>query len=295
MNRLELAYLGLTVREPAALDESLGTIAGLLRTDTPVDGTIAWRNDDRCHRLLVTQGPIDDAAFIGFEVDSSASLDELVQRLERTGNTVTWDDGHRADLRRVNRLASVQAPWGVEVELVEGLASAPTPFDSERVPGGFLTHEMGFGHVVFAATAFEESCAFVMDGLGLRRSDQLQMELAPGLELEVWFFHGNARHHSLALARAPFEMPQKLHHFMLETNERDSVGLAFDRAWSTSVPIPNGLGRHDNDRMFSFYFQTPAGFMIEIGHGARVVDADWDDDRIYSRISAWGHQPLRGS
>jgi 3-methylcatechol 2,3-dioxygenase len=45
--------------------------------------------------------------------------------------------------------------------------------------------------------------------------------------------------------------------------------------------------------MFSFYLQTPAGFQIEIGHGARVVDDSWDDDRRYDRISAWGHQPLR--
>ena len=32
--------------------------------------------------------------------------------------------------------------------------------------------------------------------------------------------------------------------------------------------------------MFSFYLQTPAGFQIEFGHGARVVGDDWDDDRL---------------
>ncbi len=45
--------------------------------------------------------------------------------------------------------------------------------------------------------------------------------------------------------------------------------------------------------MFSFYLQTPAGFQIEFGHGARVVGDDWDDNRLYHRISAWGHQALR--
>ena len=44
---------------------------------------------------------------------------------------------------------------------------------------------------------------------------------------------------------------------MFETNDRDDVGAAFDRAWATDLPIPNGLGRHDNDGMFSFYVQTP--------------------------------------
>ena len=119
------------------------------------------------------------------------------------------------------------------------------------------------------------------------------MELAPGIELVVHFFHCNERHHSIALAHAPFELPQKLHHLMFETNERDDVGAAFDRAWATDLAIPNGLGRHDNDGMFSFYVQSPAGFQVEVGHGARVVTDDWDDDRRYDRISAWGHQPLR--
>jgi hypothetical protein len=100
-------------------------------------------------------------------------------------------------------------------------------------------------------------------------------------------------HHTIALARAPFNLPQCLHHVMFELNERDDVGAAFDRAWAAELPIPNGLGRHDNDGMFSSYLQTPAGFQIEIGHGAKVITDGWDENRRYDRISAWGHQPLR--
>ena len=172
------------------------------------------------------------------------------------------------------------------------LACDDAPFHSPLVPHGFLTDQVGFGHVVFATTAFDESCRFLTDGLGMRRSDWLEMEIAAGIELEVWFFHCNARHHSVALARAPFDLPQRLHHVMVETVDRDDVGSAFDRAWASDLPIPNGLGRHDNDGMFSFYVQSPAGFQVEVGHGARVVGDDWDDDRRYDRISAWGHQPL---
>ena len=80
---------------------------------------------------------------------------------------------------------------------------------------------------------------------------------------------------------------------MVETNDRDDVGAAFDRAWATDLAIPNGLGRHDNDGMFSFYVASPAGFQVEVGHGARVITDGWDDNRRYDRISAWGHQPLR--
>ena len=77
------------------------------------------------------------------------------------------------------------------------------------------------------------------------KSDWVEMEIAAGIELEVRFFHCNPRHHSVALAKAPFELPATLHHLMVETNCRDDVGAAFDRAWATDLDIPNGLGLHD--------------------------------------------------
>jgi hypothetical protein len=79
---------------------------------------------------------------------------------------------------------------------------------------------------------------------------------------------------------------------MFETNERDDVGAAFDRVWATNLAIANGLGRHDNDGMFSFYVMSPAGFQVEVGHGARVITDPWSDNRRYDRISRWGHQPV---
>jgi hypothetical protein len=80
---------------------------------------------------------------------------------------------------------------------------------------------------------------------------------------------------------------------MFETKDHDDVGSAFDRLWTSDIAIPNGLGRHDNDGMLSFYLQTPAGFQIEVGHGARVITERWDDNRRYNCISTWGHQALR--
>ena len=284
---MELAYLGLEVPDPASLDPFFADVIGLVPGD-PVDGGTSWRNDDRARRVIVEPGPANDAAYLGFEVDDETAFDALVERVEATEAD---DDGRRA--RGVERLAHTTAPWGVRVELALGLQRAATEFTSPLVPGGFLTDGVGFGHVVFATTAFDESHAFVTEGLGMMQSDWLEMELAPGIDLEVRFYHCNRRHHTVALAKAPFDLPQSLHHLMVETNRRDDVGVAFDRAWDSGLAIPNGLGLHDNDRMFSFYVTSPAGFMVEVGHGARTISEPWDDDRRYDRISAWGHQPLR--
>jgi 2,3-dihydroxybiphenyl 1,2-dioxygenase len=290
-HQLELAHLVIEVPDPTALTPTLAEVVGLEAGDPTPSGALTWRDDDRAQRLVVTEGPANDAVAVGFEAVDAAAFEATVERLASSGTDVAEDPDLAAE-RRVDRLVRGPAAWGPDIEVVLGAADAG-PFASDLVPGGFLTEGVGFGHVVLATTAFEESVALVTQGLGFTQSDWLEMEIAEGVELEVRFFHCNARHHTVALARAPFELPQTLHHVMFEMNERDDVGAAFDRLWATDLGIPNGLGRHDNDGMFSFYLRTPAGFQIEVGHGARVVTDDWDDDRRYDAISSWGHQPLR--
>ena len=286
-HQLELGYLVVEVPDPTVLTPVRADVVGLVAGEPTETGALTWRNDDRAHRLVVEAGPRNDAVAIGMEAVDVAAFEAIAERVGAV------DDPAAAATRRVGRLARVVAPWGADVELVLDLARAERPFASDLAPGGFLTEGVGFGHAVVATTAFDESVAFLTEGFGFEQSDWLEMELAPEIVLEVRFFHCNARHHTIALARAPFELDQSLHHLMVEMRDRDDVGAAFDRVWATDLAIPNGLGRHDNDGMFSFYLQTPAGFQIEVGHGARVITEGWDDNRRYDAISAWGHQPLR--
>jgi 2,3-dihydroxybiphenyl 1,2-dioxygenase len=291
-HQIELGYLVLEVSEPDTLAPAFADVVGLVPGEQTTNGSETWRNDRRASRLFVQAGPANDAVAIGVEAVDAAAFDGVIARLQGFGAHLAEDVG---SARRAQRLVRTPAPWGVDVEVVLQLADSPSSFSSPLSPGGFLTDGVGFGHAVFATTAFEESHAFLTDGLGFAQSDWLETELAPGLTLEVRFYHCNSRHHTIAMARAPFDLPQRLHHIMFELNERDDVGAAFDRAWATDLGIPNGLGRHDNDGMFSFYVQTPAGFQIEVGHGARVITDGWNGNRRYERISAWGHQSLRSA
>jgi 2,3-dihydroxybiphenyl 1,2-dioxygenase len=285
---LQLGYLGVEVPDAAALGGFLGDVVGLVPGDDP--GT--WRNDSKARRIVVAGGPSGDATFLGFEAAGPDAWASTVARLEKAGYPVVRATAEEADARRVDRLAYVEAPWGVRVEVAHGLAEAEQAFGSPLVAGGFVTDDKGFGHVVFATTAFEASHRFVTEGLGLRQTDWVETEIAAGIELEIRFYHCNPRHHSLALARAPFDLPQRLHHLMVEVADRDDVGHAFDRAWNAGCVIASGLGRHPNDRTFSFYVASPAGFQVEVGHGARLVTEGWDENRRYDRISTWGHQPV---
>lgn len=289
-HQIELAYLVLEVPEPRTLGPVFEDIVGLVPGERTADGADTWRNDGRVHRVLVREGAANDAVAIGLEAVDVSAFETLVGRLDELGADVVPGNG---DGRRVQQLVRTRAPWGIDVEIVLQLADAPGRFTAPLVPGGFVTDGVGFGHAVFATTAFEESHAFLTEGLGFAQSDWLETELAPGIDLEVRFYHCNSRHHTLALARTPFDLPQRLHHIMFELNVRDDVGTAFDRAWAADLAIPSGLGRHDNDGMFSFYLQTAAGFQVEVGHGARVITDGWGDNHRYDRVSLWGHQPLR--
>ena len=124
------------------------------------------------------------------------------------------------------------------------------------------------------------------------QSDWLQTPIAEKAELEIRFFHCNARHHTLALARPPFDLPQRLHHVMFETRDRDDVGRAYDRAFAAGLPLPNGLGRHDNDQMFSFYVTSPAGFQVEVGHGARRSPSHGPATALRPIGPRGAHQPV---
>jgi 2,3-dihydroxybiphenyl 1,2-dioxygenase len=288
---LELGYLAVEVTDPAAFGSFLGEVVGLVPGE-PVGDASTWRNDDKAYRIVVQPGPSNDAAVVGFEAVHDEAFDRTVRRLEAAGYDVSHGTDDELASRRVDRMARTTAPWGVAVEIVTGLPAASTAFASPIVPGGFLTEGVGFGHVVFATTHFDEALRFLVDGLGFIQSDWIETEIAEGIDLEVRFLHCNARHHTFALARAPFDLPQALHHVMVETKDRDDVGAVFDRVWATDLTIANGLGRHDNDGMFSFYVASPAGFQVEVGHGARTVTDPWHDNRRYDRISVWGHQPV---
>jgi 2,3-dihydroxybiphenyl 1,2-dioxygenase len=286
---LQLGYLGVEVPDAAAFGGFLADVVGLVPGDDPA----TWRNDDKAQRIIVAEGPATDATFVGFEAAGPEEWAETVDRLEAAGYPVRPATAEAAAARRVDRLAAVDAPWGIPVEVALHLADAEAAFTSPLVAGGFVTEGKGFGHVVLATTDFDASHHFVTEGLGLRQTDWVETEIAEGIELEIRFYHCNPRHHSLALARAPFELPQRLHHFMVEVADRDDVGYAFDRAWNAGCTIASGLGHHPNDQMFSFYVASPAGFQVEVGHGARLVTESWDENHSYDRISTWGHQPLQ--
>ncbi|MEO5734132.1 MAG: VOC family protein [Rubrivivax sp.] len=294
-NELETAYIGIDCTKPGAVATYLQDVVGLMPGEPRQGAASTWRVDGKGMRLWLQQAERDDAACIGFTAGSVDAYQRGLARLKQIGVECASLTAEQKALRGVQEGVSMRTPWGVPLELVHGLADATTPFESASYPDGLVTQGQGFGHFVFvvgSAEDYEASRRFAIEGLGLKLTDWLRMPIGGEMEMNVSFFHCNARHHSLAVGFVPMpSVPQSLHHINFEVAQVATVGSAYERALNAGTPLANTLGQHANDGMVSFYSLSPAGWAVEVGATGRTVTEDWADSREYDRISDWGHQP----
>ena len=211
-------------------------------------GPLTWRNDDKAQRVVLQPGPANDAVYVGFEAAGEIAFDAVAARLEPAGYAVEDADAELNAERRVDRLASTTAPWGVAVEVVGDLRRRRRPYASPLMPGGFLTDGVGLRPRVFATMAFEESAPLPHRGTGARAVRLARESRSPRASSSRCASTTATSGTTRGAGQGALRAAQKLHHVMFEANSADDVGAAFDRAWNSDLAIPNGLGRHDNDR-----------------------------------------------
>lgn len=283
-----LAYLGITTPAVAEWPEMATEVLGCMVADPGTGAAVRLRFDDAAWRLQLHPGELDDVAYIGWTVNTEIEFEALVERLCAHGIEVhDGDEATRAD-RFVHRLSWFLDPAGFRHELIVGQVMLPGTFHAGRSHAGFVTGEQGLGHVVLGVPSMAEAHAFYTEVLGFQLSDWLRMPNG----FEGRFYHVNGRHHTLALGE--LKGRRGMNHLMLEVKDLDDVGIALDRCEDRGYPIVNELGRHTNDQMTSFYFQTPSAFMIEYGYAGLQVGANWTE-RTYYAPSIWGHRLAPGT
>jgi 2,3-dihydroxybiphenyl 1,2-dioxygenase len=243
---------------------------------------LAFRMDHRKQRIVIDRAQPEGARFFGWEVADAAALDELAARLERAEVAVTAEPQSLADARRVHRLISFQDPAGNRLEAFYGAETDDAPFKPGRSISGFRTGPLGLGHAVLTVENIDAVMPFYVDLLGFGLSDYMQRPF------RAYFFHINARHHSLALIETGLN---GMHHLMVELFSLDDVGQSYDIALSQQDRVSVTLGRHTNDLMTSFYAKTPSSFMVECGWGGREIDpSTWRAFELQDGPSLWGHE-----
>lgn len=283
-----LGYLVFEVSDLPAWESFAVDALGLMVGEKEPDGALLLRMDEQAQRFRLEPGPTDDVLYVGFEVDTESDLHALGDALSTAGLPVSVCGAEDAATRRVQHLLRTEDPNGVGIELFCGAIPAESPFESEQLSCGFVTGEEGLGHIVLNAKDAEATEHFYREQLGMKLSDRIDLPIAPGRSIATTFLHANPRHHTLAFAG--IEMPKKMHHFMIEVREMDAVGRAYDRVSDEGIQIISSLGRHSNDRTFSFYARTPSRFEVEFGWGGRKVDDSTWQVAHYDHGSTWGHR-----
>lgn len=251
--------------------------------------SLLLRMDDDAWRIQVNDTGEEDLTCAGFQVSSESELNDLRARLESMGVAVSEASEAERNDRRVDHLLICKDPGGLRIELFVGDRSVSKPFESPRNVSGFVTEGQGLGHIVLYVSDLEAIETFYMQGLGFLYSDHITMG-PPDKKMKLTFLHCNARHHTLALV--PIPLPKKLNHIMLQVKTMDDVGHGLDAARVAGVKLSTNLGKHTNDRMTSFYMQTPSGFDIEYGFGGIEIDDTVWETAHYDSPSIWGHTPV---
>lgn len=276
-----LGYIGIRSSRTDEWSTFATRLLGMQQIDRGA-GSRAFRMDDRKQRLLVTDDGAEGLDFMGWEVGSPKELDALAGRLENAGVAVRLEAAALADQRLVSQLISFNDPDGNRLEVFCKPQIASDPFIPGRPISGFKTGALGMGHAVLHVENIDVLLPFYRDLLGFKVSDY------GTTPYKLYFFHINGRHHSFAMVGSG---RRGMHHFMVELQSLDDVGQGYDLAQQEQDRLAYTLGRHSNDHMMSFYANSPSGFFVEYGWGAREVDPDtWEPHETFDGPSYWGHE-----
>ena len=252
---------------------------------SPLNGSAYLKMDDRQWRVGVHPHQENRGLlYLGLEVAGALELAGAVAELRDHGVDVDIGSDADASARAVSGIARFKDPAGNNLELFHG-PTVDYNFYSP-IPGTtFVADHLGFGHVVLHVGDMAACANFYTSILGFKLSDYIRF----GGTRSLQFLRCNERHHSIALADVGIS--GGLHHLMFEVTAIDSVGKALDRVQKAGITVTASLGRHRNDRMYSFYMRSPFGFGVEVGCEGLLVDDTWRANE-FCEGDIWGHHGI---
>jgi 2,3-dihydroxybiphenyl 1,2-dioxygenase len=286
--------MGYALVESNKLEDWLRFTRDALGVDAAMhDGALVCRLDEHARRLVVSPGPLEDVAALGYQIADHASLEIVLQRLQRRGVAVEDGDARGAALRGVEHYWRCIGPKGLPLEFHVTPQLSDTPLS--MLASGYVTGDAGMGHVAITSRRPEAMLGFWQEILDARVSDDIEQRMS-GLMLDIRFLRLNERHHSVAVActrgKRMDPIRTRIQHMNIQCASLEDMTAAYQRCRQLGYRIMMGVGQHTNDRELSFYVESPSGFEIEYGWAPIAVDEDNWQPTLHQGISTWGHKPL---
>jgi len=274
------------------LEEWKDFAANIIGMEVTDDGHV-----DRCylrmdywhHRIVLHSDPSDDLMYLGFRVAGREEFLEMQGQLRHAGIKFRVGSEEEALERHVLEILKMEDPGGNPIEIFHGPhVQFATPFQpGRRMHGRFKTGSGGMGHCIIREHDPEAAYRFYAR-LGMRGGVEYKIRIGT-MTISPTFMHCNERDHSVAFGLGG-EENKRFNHLMVEVDNLDDVGFTYDIVRREKIPVNILPGKHSNDQMFSFYFRTPSGWMLEYGWGARTSSYQSE----YYSEDVYGHAPEAG-
>jgi 2,3-dihydroxybiphenyl 1,2-dioxygenase len=285
----ELGYMGIGVKQLAEWQRFATEILGMELADDGEGDRCYLRTDYWHHRMVLHDSGSDDLEYLGWRVAGAEEFAAMQRQLAEAGIKFRVGAGEEAAERRVLEVLKLSDPGGNPIEIFQGPEiHFSKPFHpGRRMHGRFKTGSGGIGHCILRQDDPAAAQRFYT-ALGMRGGVEYRIRLGGDRVVTPIFMHCNDRDHSIAFGVGP--QKRRINHLMLEVENFDDVGLAYDLVRKHKVPVAVTPGKHSNDHMFSFYLRNPSGWLFEYGYGGRPATHQSE----YYVEDMYGHQ-MEGS
>src|SRR4051812_7073050 len=265
-------------------------VVGAMVTTDSASGVAHVRIDEYQSRIRFASNETTQLLASGWELANGRDLREASDELRACGVKVNDLDPEECQHLLVKEAIRCVDPSGNVLELYHSPVYASDPPALHHAVSGFVTDDMGLGHVVLPVTNAAETFEFYTSVLGFLHRDSMLVSPPGVTPYRMRFLACNPRHHSVALTEA--QTAAGIRHLMLHMREVIDVGRAFDRASQAGV-LKTSIGQHSNDLMLSFYANGPGGIDVEVAAlGERHDNATWRARELVA-FKAWGYEPPR--
>ena len=241
-------------------------------------------------QLRLVASPQRRLVELGIGVDDEDDLGRIAAHLRRLGIASTRGASGLETRDPAAGVAVVAAIAPRIVAVREDVApyNGPGRCDRQgRAPGldGPPVRPRKLGHVAYGSPDFAASHRFLVDGLGLKVSDDIRGQAS--------FLRCSTDHHNVMVQSAPVAF---LHHTAWEVGDVDEIGRGAQHLLGNDPGRHLwGFGRHYAGSNFFWYFRDPAGNFSEYYSDLDVIPEDevWTPEAFEGMRSlyAWGPTP----
>ncbi|CAM3914665.1 catechol 2,3-dioxygenase [Roseateles saccharophilus] len=284
---LRPGHVQLRVLDLEAAVRHYGDVLGLWEVARDPQGRVyfkAWDEHDH-HSVVLREADTAGMDFMGFRVDSPATLKKLAEDVKASGLATDMKWVEAGEMLKTGERFRFTVPTGHVVELFadKDKVGNGMPLENPEIyPDGLKgMSPTRFDHCLLYGDDLDGTVKLFMDVLGFRLSEQV-VAGPDRLQIAAFLTCSN-KPHDVAFIRSPEK--NKFHHASFILDNWGEVLKAADIITRKRVSLDIGPTRHGITRGETIYFFDPSGNRNEVFSGGYIHYPDrptltWTDDEL---------------